>query len=578
MTRLRTFLMVALVTVIGAGGGIVSAIAQDATPSVSTVAPATPGGTLPGNPSIQLVQVATELVDPVNVTNAGDGSGRVFVVERIGRIRIVDQDQKLLDTPFLDIQGAVKTDFLEQGLLGLAFHPKYRDNGLFYVYYSDYATNGNLYIVQYHVSADDPNVADPDSAKLILSISGDPFVNHNGGTIAFGPDGYLYFAIGDGGLAGDPYDNAQNIRSSFGKIHRIDVDVSDTSTASYQIPEDNPFAKGSQVAANAFGVEDPASYHPGAKPEIWGYGLRNPWRFSFDQQTGDLYLPDVGQNAVEEINFQESGTAGGQNYGWDWLEGSHCYPETVTECSRGQVGVLPVAEYDHSQGDCSITGLGVNRSKESADLDGTYFASDFCSGRIWGLKRDGAGAWQFQELLDTELLVTGGGNDEGGAVYLTSCSCAFDRTYNPLNDSHGILWRVVQTDQVPEGAVTVDSAVTPSAATPGGNGGADAADSTPVASPGASSALTGPVTIEAVDIDWNPNEATIPANTDVTITVTNNGVALHTFVIEDLGIKVKLQPGQTQEVVVNAPAGTYKFICDVPGHAQAGLVGTLTVK
>jgi glucose/arabinose dehydrogenase/plastocyanin len=568
--------MVALVAIIGAGGSLFSAIAQDATPAASDVAPATPGGTLPGDPSIQLVQVATELADPVNVTHAGDGSGRTFVVERIGRVRIVDQDQNLVETPFLDIQNSVKTDFLEQGLLGLAFHPNYRDNGLFYVYYSDYATNGNLHIVQYNVSADDPNVADPESAKLVLSIPGDPFVNHNGGTIAFGPDGYLYFAIGDGGLAGDPYDNAQNIRNYFGKIHRIDV--TDAGQSAYQIPEDNPFAQGSQVAPNAFAVEDPANYHPGAQAEIWGYGLRNPWRFSFDQQTGDLYLPDVGQNAVEEINFQEAGTPGGQNYGWDWLEGSHCYPETVTDCARGQVGVLPVAEYDHSQGDCSITGLGVNRSEESAELDGMYFASDFCSGRIWGLERDDAGAWMFQELLDTELLVTGGGNDEAGAVYLTSCNCEFDRAYNPLADSHGILWRVVQSDQVPEGAVTVDTAGTPSPATPVGDGEADAADSTPDASPAASTASAAPITIEAVDIDWNPNEATIAANTDVTITVPNNGVAFHTFVIEDLGIKVEIEPGQTQEVVVNAPAGTYEFICDVPGHAEAGMVGTLIVE
>ena len=240
--------------------------------------------------------------------------------------------------------------------------------------------------------------------------------------------------------------------------------------------------------------------------------------------------------------------------------------------------MLPVAEYDHSQGDCSISGLGVNRSEESADLDGMYFTSDFCSGRIWGLERDDAGAWIFQELLDTELLVTGGGNDEAGAVYLTSCNCEFDRTYNPLTDSHGILWRVVQSDQVPEGAVTVDTAGTSSPATPVGDGEADAADSTPVASADESTASAAPITIEGVDIDWNPNEATIAANTDVTITVPNNGVAFHTFVIEELGIKLEIEPGQTQEVVVNAPAGTYEFICDVPGHAEAGMVGTLIVE
>lgn len=422
---------------------------------------ALPGGILPGNPSIQLVQVASGLVDPLNIANAADSSGRLFVVERVGRIRIINGDGTLLEEPFLDIQDAVKTDFLEQGLLGLAFHPNYAENGRFYVYYADYTTNGNLYLVEYTVSADDPNQADPESAKLILSIEADPYVNHNGGSVRFGPDGYLYVSVGDGGLAGDPYDNAQNIRNLYGKILRLNVD--DTGEDAYLIPEDNPFAESSKVDPAGFGVRNPADYHPGAKPEIWVYGLRNPWQFNFDPETGDLYIADVGQNAVEEIDFLAAGSPGGVNFGWDWLEGSHCYPETVSQCPRSQVGVLPVAEYDHRQGDCSISGLGVSRGDLSPALDGIYFTSDFCSGRVWGLERDDIGAWIFQELLDTELLVTGGGNGEGGEVYLTSCNCVFDRTYDPFENPQGIVWRIVHTDDVPEGAVTapVEGMATP---------------------------------------------------------------------------------------------------------------------
>jgi len=555
--------LVALFAVIGLLGTVVtggSTRAQTDSPVV------TPGGTLPGNPSIQLVQVATELVDPVNVTSAGDGSGRVFVVERVGRIRIVDQGGNLLPDPFLDLSDgfSVKTDFLEQGLLGLAFHPNYAENGRFFVYYASFVTNGTLSLVEYHVSADNPNVADPDSAKLIVAIHNDPFVNHNGGTVRFGPDGMLYWSTGDGGLAGDPYDNAQNIRNYFGKIHRINVD--DTGTEPYTIPADNPFATAGLESPNPFAVADAAAYHPGAQREIWAYGLRNPWQFSFDSATGDLYIADVGQNAVEEINFAAAGSPGGVNYGWDWLEGSHCYPETVTECSRGQVGVLPVAEYDHSAGDCSITGMGVSRTTESPALDGVYFASDFCSGRVWGLERDDTGAWQFQQLLDTELLVSGGGNDDNGATYLTSCSCEFSGDYDPFTQSHGILWRVVETAAVPEGAVTAS----PEA---GANATPEAA-STPEASTGGET-----VEIVAIDIAFDPKkDVTIAADTDVTLSLPNNGVAAHNFSIDALGISVDIAPGETKTVSVNAPAGTYEFYCNVPGHKEAGMVGTLTVQ
>lgn len=433
-----------------------TAFAQDASPPAAspgtvpgtqaTDTTAQVGGTLPGEPSIQLVQVASGLVDPVNVTD--DGSGRIFVVERIGRIRIIDADGNLLEEPFLDIQGSVKTDFLEQGLLGAAFPPDHAETGYFYVYYADYATNGNLRLVRYQVT-DDPNVADEDSATLLVQWEADPYFNHNGGTVRFGPDGMLYWSTGDGGLAGDPYDNAQNIRNPWGKIHR--VQPTPDGPEPFTIPEDNPFAQSGLVQLNP---ADPAAYHPGAERTIWSYGLRNPWQFSFDTETGDMYIADVGQNAWEEIDVEPAGTPGGQNYGWDFLEASHCYPETLTACDRQQVGVLPAAEYDHSAGDCSITGMGVSRSAEAASLDGIYFASDFCSGRVWGLARDDAGAWQFQELLDTTLLVAGGGSTSDGEVYATSCECQFGRSYDPFASSNGVLWRVVPADQVPDGATT----------------------------------------------------------------------------------------------------------------------------
>ncbi len=555
--------------------------AMQATPGLVTPEPTSPvtaGGTLPGNPAIQLVQVASGLVDPINIANAGDGSGRVFVVERVGRIRIIDKDGQLLDQPFLDIQDTVKTDFLEQGLLGLAFSPNYKEDSLFYVYYADYTTNGNLFLVQYKASADDPNKADPDSAKLILSIDADPYVNHNGGRVRFGPDGYLYWTTGDGGLAGDPYDNAQNLRNFFGKIHRIDVN--DTGDLPYKIPADNPFAASSSVNPTGFAIEDPANYHPGAKPEIWAYGLRNPWTFDFDPKTGDLYIADVGQNAWEEIDFQPAGSPGGENYGWDWLEGSHCYPETVSECPRSQVGVLPVAEYDHSQGDCSISGMGVYRGQESPTLDGIYFNSDFCSGRVWGLKRDDAGTWVYQVLLDTQLLATGGGNDEAGNVYLTSCNCVFDRTYNPYANPQGVVWRIVQADKVPRSAVTpVPEGVATPVAAPQEAGQATTSSeavATPAASSGDSAATQ--ATITMIDIAFQPKALTIPANTDVKVTLVNSGAALHNFSIDELGIDVDVAPGETGSVTINAKAGAYQFYCNVPGHRQAGMEGALTVQ
>jgi glucose/arabinose dehydrogenase len=431
-----------------AGVAVQGGVAQDTPMAPSVGEAAQPGGTLPGNPEIQLVEVATGLVDPINVTNAGDGSGRVFIVERVGFVRILDANGELLADPFLDVSNTVKTDFLEQGLLGLAFHPDYANNGRFFVYYSDYSTNGAHTLAEYAVSPDNPNMADPLSVRILFQIP-DPYFNHNGGTIAFGPDGMLYVSIGDGGAAGDPFDNAQDLSKFHGKILRLDVD---SDQMPYGIPEDNPFAQAGQPLVGAARGE-PGRYHPDGAPEVFVYGLRNAWQFSFDAETGDMFIADVGQGQWEEINVVPAGTSG-QNFGWDHLEGTHCYPADVTECQP--FGTLPVAEYSHQDGSCSITGIGTSRGDMAGSLNGIYFATDFCSGKVWGLIQDESGTWQFQELLDTTLLATGAGRGEDGTLYVTSCSCVFGKAYDPYTQSNGVVWKIVEAS-----AVTGDDTTAP---------------------------------------------------------------------------------------------------------------------
>jgi hypothetical protein len=330
--------------------------------------------------------------------------------------------------------------------------------------------------MRFKVSADNPNKADRTSGKILLTFD-QPYVNHNGGTLRFGPDGYLYIATGDGGMGGDPYANAQNTSSFLGKLLRIDVNVEDDQP--YAIPPDNPFAGARVVQSNSItdvigeteGKSlEAADYHPGARREIWAYGLRNPWQFSFDRKTGDLYIADVGQITWEEIDFVPAGTPGGLNFGWDWLEASHCYPASVTSCPRSQVGELPVAEYQHGADGCDITGIGVYRGQESPSLDGIYFNSDWCSGKIWGLARDAAGQWQYQELLHTDLHVTGAGEDAAtGEIYVTACVCEFSRQYDPFKNPQGTVWRLVAADKVPAGAETAPLAP-PEPATPSASG------------------------------------------------------------------------------------------------------------
>jgi glucose/arabinose dehydrogenase len=342
-------------------------------------------------PAIQVTPVIPSIDSPVAITHAGDGSGRLFITLQAGRILIFDGQQLLAD-PFLDISALVLSGG-EQGLLSVAFHPDYTFNGFFYVDYTD--LNGDTVIARYQVSPN-PNVADPFSAAILLTIP-QPFANHNGGQLQFGPDGNLYIGMGDGGSAGDPLNNAQDLSSLLGKILRIDVSI-----LPYAIPPNNPFVAGFN-----------------ARPEIWAYGLRNPWRFSFDRQTGDLFIADVGQSNLEEVNFQPASSVGGENYGWRLMEGSSCF-NPGSNCNDGSL-VLPIVEYDHSLG-CSITGGYRYRGLENSGMFGLYFYGDFCTGRIWGASPDAQGNWVTTELLDTDLQVTAFGEDEDGELLVASFS------------------------------------------------------------------------------------------------------------------------------------------------------------
>ncbi len=421
------------------------------------------GGKLPGDPKIQLVKVAEGFNDPVNVSNAGDGSGRLFVVERVGRVKVVDKSGKVLPEPFLDlttinpIGGDVLSQFMEQGLFDIVFHPDYEKNGYFYVHYISLPYAGDAMIVRFNVSKDDPNKADPKSSKVIMHIE-QPYYNHLGGGMAFGPDGYLYIGKGDGGWEGDPLNAGQDLGQLHGKMLRIDVNTPDN--VAYAIPESNPFAdnlKAKPRLMELFGITEPefAKLHTYARPEIWSYGLRNPYEFAFDPKTGDLFISDVGQNHWEEIDFQPANSTGGVNYGWDSNMGTRCHPlqEDNKTAQAGKdcdlVGTLPAAEYPHDTG-CSVMGFGV---ANYGGMEGVYLTGDWCSGRVFGTGHDGK-KWQMQELLHTSLQFTAGGYDEDGNVLAVNCNCFYTTDKGALGNPPGALWRVVAADAVPAGAET----------------------------------------------------------------------------------------------------------------------------
>ncbi len=336
---------------------------------------------------LRLTRVVDGLSQPIFVTHAGDGSGRLFIIEQSGRIRIA-RGGALLPAPFLDIANLVSNES-EQGLLGLAFAPDYETSGRFYIYYTDLA--GDSVVARLRVSSD-PDRADRSTITHLLNFD-QPFANHNGGWLGFGPDGFLYVASGDGGSGNDPQDHGQRLNTVLGKMLRLDV-----SGATAASPPSNPFVNTS-----------------GARPEIWAYGLRNPWRPSFDRSTGELWIADVGQSRTEEVNVQAAGLAG-QNYGWRIMEGSACRSIGCTP-----IGVLPVNEYGRASG-CSVTGGYVYRGTLYPALVGRYLFSDFCSGTVWSLQRSApanvAASFTRTQEIASGRAVSSFGEDEAGNLYL----------------------------------------------------------------------------------------------------------------------------------------------------------------
>lgn len=334
---------------------------------------------------------------PVDFQHAGDDSKRIFVVEQRGVISVFQNDSKTAEkSEFLEIESKVDDSGNEEGLLGFAFHPDFKNNGYFYVNYTASSPNRTV-ISRFNVSSANPNQADPSSELVLLELE-QPYSNHNGGQIAFGPDGYLYIAVGDGGNGGDPKGNGQNRNTMLGTILRIDVNKPNGSK-SYSIPSDNPFANSSN----------------GFQKEIYAYGLRNPWRLSFDSETGELWVGNVGQNKYEEIDIIKNGG----NYGWNTMEGFHCY--NSSNCNQEGLE-LPVWEYDRSRGDISITGGYVYRGSAIQQLKGLYIYADYVSGRVWSLDASSSTSPVNTELFDMDFAISSFGVDENQELYL----CGFD--------------------------------------------------------------------------------------------------------------------------------------------------------
>ena len=337
---------------------------------------------------VALLPIASGLNQPVALTHAGDT--RLFITQQIGTVMVYDA-LGLRATPFLDIRSIVLSGG-ERGLLSVAFHPRYRDNGFFFVYYTN--KNGDNSVARYQVSANDPDRADPASGTILLTIPHPDFANHNGGQLQFGPDGYLYIGTGDGGSGGDPSNHAQDLTQLLGKLLRIDVDHG----LPYTIPASNPF----------FGRGN-------ARNEIWAYGLRNPWRFSFDRSSGDLWIGDVGQDTYEEVDLQPATSIGGENYGWRKMEGFHCFNPS-TNCTDPSF-TMPILEYTHAQGACSITGGYRYRGTQIPSLKGAYLYGDYCTGSIWTATQTN-GVWTSKTLFTTTIRISSFGEDVSGELYV----------------------------------------------------------------------------------------------------------------------------------------------------------------
>ena len=356
-----------------------------ATPEPVVAKPLAPVGLEPAFQGIEFDRM-------VLLTYPDDDSGRLFVVLQPGRIMVFENDPGVESAEtFLDIRERVNDSGNEEGLLGLAFDPAFAENGHFYVNYTASGPRRTV-VSRFSASAGDPDRADPDSELVFLEVA-QPYRNHNGGHVAFGPDGMLYVGLGDGGSGGDPRGNGQDTSTLLGSILRIDVSALDE-TGGYAVPPDNPFAGGDRTA----------------RGEIWAYGLRNPWRFSFDRETGDLWAADVGQNQYEEVDIIRPG----RNYGWNVMEGSHCYRRGSCDMEGLE---LPVAEYGRDGG-CSVTGGHVYRGRRLPTLYGAYLYADFCSGKIWALRHDGTAVTEQMLIADTGLSISSFGEDASGEVYV----------------------------------------------------------------------------------------------------------------------------------------------------------------
>lgn len=338
--------------------------------------------------AISLDWVAGGFAKPLLVTHANDD--RLFVVEQQGTIRSVSANGEVGNTPFLNIIDRTNSGRNEQGLLGLAFHPDYQTNGRLFVNYTH--ADGSTVVSEFSVTAD-ANLADGGSERQLMKI-GQPYANHNGGMIAFGPDGYLYIGMGDGGSQNDPENHGQNLESLLGKMLRIDVDNGEP----YGIPADNPF------------VNDPA-----ARNEIWSYGWRNPWRFSFDQLTGEMYIGDVGQFSIEEISLNPAGV-GGLNFGWRVFEGNECY---LDDCAAVQ-SEPAIASYNHDNGHCSVTGGIMSRNTDDLSLFGNYLFADYCSSQIWRLFPNGDGSFEMTPLAQPGFFISSFGDNAAGDIYVVN--------------------------------------------------------------------------------------------------------------------------------------------------------------
>ncbi len=392
ITARAVVLGLVLVTVLGSqlalAGDPEGEIATDRA-SAEPVVAGIPNAFVPANINLSFTRIARGLSSPVFITHSGDNNGRLFVVEQTGRIRVIRKGV-LQSAPFLDLRSKISTGG-ERGLLGLAFHPDYSWNRKFYVYYTD--KSGTIVIAQYLRSSTNASLAVSSSAKTVLKIS-HPASNHNGGTLAFGPDRYLYAGIGDGGGSGDASNNAQNVGRLLGKILRINIDTGHP----YAIPPTNPY-----VGQTGHDL-------------VWSFGLRNPWKFSFDRQTGDLWIGDVGQNRFEEVNRSTAPNAGrAVNYGWRVLEGRTCFNPSSGCSTSGKT--MPLAVYGHNLG-CSVTGGYVYRGSTYPDLVGVYLFGDYCSGRIWGVDAAGSGNQTPVLLRDTATNLSSFGQDQAGNLYI----------------------------------------------------------------------------------------------------------------------------------------------------------------